>query len=535
VTRAQVVRGVSARRSRAGSNMARLAEPASVSAPPVRPVLPEEFTDRMGNVVVVVHSPSQERVKGAVATRNMLWRVRPRAVTGLTDSTRRTQAAARAEALRIVAAHDEETGGRPFRKVSAAAAEYLRVRSAEAAAGGAAPVRHPRKGGRHRLDPWVPSYSKASGRRLATFVAKFGDRKCAELTAHQVSDFIASQPTPNAEEEMLKTVKAFTRWMLRQGWMLTGQAVCERLAVYELKRPQSAGRLGVADPGREQVQGRSAWFVGDREVPTHAKVHAAASNMACVVQRGQHRGRAMDYLELMFLIAAYVGLRLSEVLALTCDDVVEAGRVKKDLPPHELVIDVSKQRGSVPGVSNAVRATKNRRKRVCMVPMVTPKRKWPLTVRLRARAEQARAEREGGTNPDGLLFPCTDGIHMWGLSNLRQRVFYPAIEAAGWPTVTKQEQESLQSLEARRRALRAPRADAEEDNGLDGAGDRVSMEGSRFLWTFHSLRHTAARYWVFQVRDRSGGPLPLTTVSMNLGHSSTWVTDHVYVGDQRRG
>lgn len=63
---------------------------------------------------------------------------------------------------------------------------------------------------------------------------------------------------------------------------------------------------------------------------------------------------------------------------------------------------------------------------------------------------------------------------------------------------------------------------------LDAVDEPVTS--TRYLWTFHSLRHVAARYWVFEVKDIHQQPLPLLAVSQHLGHASTAET--VYVGGQ---
>ena len=63
---------------------------------------------------------------------------------------------------------------------------------------------------------------------------------------------------------------------------------------------------------------------------------------------------------------------------------------------------------------------------------------------------------------------------------------------------------------------------------LDAVDEPVKP--NRYLWTFHSLRHVAARYWVFEVKDIHQQPLSLLAVSQHLGHASTASTETVYVG-----
>jgi hypothetical protein len=59
---------------------------------------------------------------------------------------------------------------------------------------------------------------------------------------------------------------------------------------------------------------------------------------------------------------------------------------------------------------------------------------------LRRRVEQARAERDAGSNPSGLLFPSVNGRSMFWRSNLRSRFWYPALAAAGWALASDEQQ-----------------------------------------------------------------------------------------------
>ena len=101
----------------------------------------------------------------------------------------------------------------------------------------------------------------------------------------------------------------------------------------------------------------------------------------------------------------------------------------------------------------------------------------------RARIEAARAEREAGVNPLGLLFPSPKG-KQWRSSNFNRNVLKPAYLAAGW-------------------------------RDADGNGG----------WTWHSLRHVFCTTALFTWK------LDPTDVSCMAGHAN--VPDHaadMYVG-----
>jgi integrase len=126
-------------------------------------------------------------------------------------------------------------------------------------------------------------------------------------------------------------------------------------------------------------------------------------------------------------------------------------------------------------------APKGRKRRSTVYPVRTPAG-YPLAGRIAARAGQARAERDAGTNPPGLMFPSPRGRY-WRSSNFDRRVLAPAYLAAGW-----------------------------RDAGGDGT------------WTWHSLRHVFCSAALFCWR------LEATDVSCMAGHANIRVTLDMYVG-----
>ena len=117
--------------------------------------------------------------------------------------------------------------------------------------------------------------------------------------------------------------------------------------------------------------------------------------------------------------AAYSGLRLGELSALTIAQVDQAARV---ITVDRKVIEVA---GHL-----YVEAPKNRKFRRTIYPRRTPGG-YPLAERLGARLEAARAEQEAGVNPLGLIFPSPRGKH-WRSSNFNRSVLQRAYLAAGW-------------------------------------------------------------------------------------------------------
>ena len=107
---------------------------------------------------------------------------------------------------------------------------------------------------------------------------------------------------------------------------------------------------------------------------------------------------------------------------------------------------------------------------------------YPLAQRLAARAEQARAEQQAGTNPLGLVFPSPAGKH-WRSSNFKRNVLKRAYLAAGW-------------------------------RDEHGSG----------RWTWHSLRHVFCTTALFTWK------LDATDVSRMAGYANYRITLDMYVG-----
>ena len=168
--------------------------------------------------------------------------------------------------------------------------------------------------------------------------------------------------------------------------------------------------------------------------------------------------------------AAYTGLRQGELFALT------AGQITAGCPGHHRGPQGRRgRREAIPGGAQGPQAAQHH------LPRPHPGG-YPLADQIAARAQQARAEQDAGTNPLGLMFPSPRGT-WWRSSNFDRRVLAPAYQAAGW---------------------------------RDASGNGT--------WTWHSLRHvfctTALFCWHLEATD----------VSCMAGHANIRVTLDMYVG-----
>jgi Phage integrase family len=123
--------------------------------------------------------------------------------------------------------------------------------------------------------------------------------------------------------------------------------------------------------------------------------------------------------ELMMNTAAYSGLRWGEIIALTIGQVDQGKRV---IAVDRKVVEISGRQYS--------EAPKKRKVRRTIYPRRTPSG-YLLAEKLAARAEEARAEQQAGTNPLGLLFPAPMG-KVWRASNFNRNVLARAYRTAGW-------------------------------------------------------------------------------------------------------
>jgi integrase len=275
---------------------------------------------------------------------------------------------------------------------------------------------------------------------------------CQDITTGHMQQIVNAAPTPGEGDRVQGMISALVGAGLEGGYLAS-----PRLASVHW---QAAGRPLPAP--RVSVAGESALWVDPGEIPADADIARLGQALAA--------GRHGDRDELMAVTAAYSGLRWGELTALTVAQVDPAARV---IAMDRKVIEVAGHLYLEP--------PKNRKYRRTIYPRHTPAG-YPLAERLAARAEQARAEQQAGTNPLGLVFPSPAGKH-WRSSNFGRNVLKRAYLAAGW-----------------------------RDPG--GSGE----------WTWHSLRHVFCTTALFTWK------LDATDVSRMAGHANYRITLDMYVG-----
>ena len=310
------------------------------------------------------------------------------------------------------------------------------------------PDRHPAS------QPWSRKHTHTQRRLCERFVAPVIGKipACQDIKVADMQRIVNAAPTAGEGARLRRCLSA----------MVTAGITGGYLASPRLREVHwQAGDRPAAGP-QVSVQGESAQFVGPAEIPAGTDVAKLGQALG--------QGRRGDLHELMASTAAYSGLRQGELFALTTSQIVTAARV---ITVDRKVVDI--------GGKLYLEAPKCRKRRSTIYPARTPEG-YPLADRIEARAGQARAEQEAGSNPLGLIFPSPRGTY-WRSSNFDRRVLAPAYLAAGW---------------------RDP----------DGNGD----------WTWHSLRHVFCTTALFTWK------LGATDVSRMAGHANYRTTLDMYVG-----
>lgn len=175
-------------------------------------------------------------------------------------------------------------------------------------------------------------------------------------------------------------------------------------------------------------------------------------------------------LSLMWMLAAYSGLRFGELIALK-------GR---DFNLEDRTVRVTKAVTQDSKMNRKLKSTKNKKKRRSILP---------------ASMVELLRERIQEVGPAGLMFPGPDGTYMERTYHRRRLV--RAAQQAGWEF---------------------------EDYGSDPTPDQRRWPSP--IWTLHSLRHFAACWMIFDLKA------PLPTVTAWLGHHSVSFTFNKYVGQR---
>ena len=274
------------------------------------------------------------------------------------------------------------------------------------------------------------------------------------ITNRQLRSAIRSTKTRSTADHLATAISGLMRWGVADGWILSSQDVMTAGFANDVKNKANTGKQ------RIKQQGGNSEYIDPNEIPDHASVHLLAK-MAAVVSK-------VWWMELFFLLAAYSGLRLGEIIDLDVTDI--------DLSKRLIRVDYQMQ--DVGG--KQLRALPKREKqRSTVYPEFTPCG-YELEKMLRRRLEEVM---KLGQEKDGriLLFPALRGgwITHGNFGLMRRK----AQKLAGWPKV-----------------------------------------GNKYRWDFRSLRHVFCSYYLFELGKDA------RDVSVAAGHENVATTLRMYAG-----
>lgn len=333
------------------------------------------------------------------------------------------------------------------------------------------PGRQPRTVSGLEKKPWGLSH-RDSYRRLVDLHLRpqVVGLVCEQVTSHVLQraiDHAKAVSTPDEARRVLAMIRQAVREGHQHGWI----ALPADVLLARLSAPIRTVR---------HRQGETALRIHEDAVPDDAAIALAAAAMALVP-------KAPWWFELMPQLAAVTGLRLGELLDLDPDDVLAGRRLRVD----SQVLERRGFRGCSLPKGDKIRETVFR---------ASGPGGYDVQEALARRIAEALTEDtftccdEHG--PRRLLFPAPRG-GWWSQSNLRQRVWTPARDMAGWE-----------------RGLSVTR------------GDDGNVVRDPFVWPWHSLRHHAATEWL-----RLGATAQ--EVSTALGHANVRITLEMYVGSSK--
>ena len=339
-----------------------------------------------------------------------------------------------------IAARLEHDASKADLQVSVMAAEYL----------------DPKRLRGRRMKPWSAKHRDTQARLVQKYVVgRIGRVRCQNLTGRDLQAVLDSGPATLGERQrLLKTVRA----LVRDGWQQR----------YLVRRPDELLRgLTINMEASEEdddatLQGVHIQHVDGEAIPTHESVARFAEGAAA-------ESGAPWWFELMPYVAAYSGVRLGEMLALTGTEV--ATRPSRRIKVEWQITEVA-------GKPQPKSRPKGRKRRKTTFPERTPPTSrypdgYPLAEMLQRRLREVGKE--------GRLFPTPSG-GFWYRSNFSRRYFSRAATAAEWP---------------------------------------VHDDGS-WVWTWHSLRHVFCTYYLW---ERQASP---PDVSAAAGHSTVSTTLNLY-------
>lgn len=319
----------------------------------------------------------------------------------------------------------------------------------------------------HKLEKWKPAQKENLRKALERCLHNHEHLRGMDLDLdRKVVDAMRAQGgTYSVVRNNTSAMRAFLTWAGRKKYISWRQAeMLPRGALTpEPAFPRTSVLVQEADsPARIRQNGAHHLYVRDEDAPSATQVVGIRHQMAAL---------APVWGELAPEFGANTGARWGEQFQLTADDTCLDGCAED--PAAHAHVDWQINPAGKAGDGDrrcAPKGDKSRRIPLSRVSFTG----YPLREAVRQRAEEARREREAGTNPEALLFPASQGGLVWYTAFVAD-ILLPAMEAAGWPI------------------------DVYEDTWYQWNGETFVQRTSRrrdARLPWHSLRHRFARICV---------------------------------------
>ena len=337
---------------------------------------------------------------------------------------------------------------------------------------GTSPYPHKRTG---KPERWKPAQKDNLRKALARCLHRHEHFRAMDLDLdRRLVDAMRSQGgTYAVVRNNTSAMRALLAWAAKKKYISWKQAemLPRGALMVDPAFPRTSVLIERADsPARIRQNGAHHLYVRDEDAPSATQVVGLRREMARLVPA---------WGELAPEFAANTGARWGEQFQLTADDSCLEGCAED--PSAHAHVDWQGNPAGKAAAGDRRCAPKGDKSRRIPIPSVSFTG-YPLREVLRHRVEQARREREAGTNPEALIFPAAQGGLLWYTAFVAD-VLLPAMEAAAWPI------------------------DVYEDTWHQWDGEEFVRRTSRrrdARLPWHSLRHRFARICVDVKKMREG-------------------------------
>lgn len=281
---------------------------------------------------------------------------------------------------------------------------------------------------RHGRKPWTGGTGAGNDYYLDTYIRPvLDDKRVEQWSKRHFREIVNAAPTEDEGKQVKKRLSALVHWAARAEYCTTQQALNVGLVWWE------APKGYVAPPKRREiatVAGEVASvYLPPEEVMDAEELDIIGDGLQLYYRHGTLFGET----------GAALGLRQGELFAMRVD-----------------YVDCPRRRYQVHDQWNQKTGTytepKHRKRRTAVWQPERTITGYDLDAALAARIAEVRVEQAAGRNPDGLIFPAPRGGN-WNASNFDERVWVPAMAAAGISYVTYEQPVRTQRGVMRRRVL----------------------------------------------------------------------------------